>query len=364
MKRTSKISILSIVFISAAIAFGFQNCQNSDFQVSMFDSSATAVSSSNTSSNRQVLVTASADVMQNCSSGNSFFYVTASGLGQNLRYCVQRTDSSANYQCDSPGKFATVQNVFSYTAGNDTWMTENIYTQNNGNYIKGTYVFLVKDENGANYMSNSIQVGNSGALNCNTTTTTNPPASQSADPGIGSGLWLPPNTSNIFVVDQTGSIGATSNTASINYVPGCLNGMPPPMSSSSGCAAQTALSATYAGRTSSINLSSPSHIISIRVQSSSSIANFQKVTLSASNGGSLGYAMRLWLSASAPGTPGGNYDDVPAQCRKLAAGQIDVYVHSTQCQVQPGTLYYINIKGEGVCSSDCRYQLDEGDAFN
>lgn len=187
-------------------------------------------------------------------------------------------------------------------------------------------------------------------------------AGSGTDPGIGTGLWLPPGTTNVFVLDQM--IALSGSVQPYNYVPGCL-GQPSPASSSSGCAVNYQLSASYNGQTYNVSMAQ-GNVISIRIMSGATVNTFKNTILQNGVGGNVPVSTTLWLSTVPPGVAGGNSGDVPAGCRVTDSGTPTISTTTVAgfCAIQPNTLYYVNMRAEGACSgSQCRYQLTEGADF-
>lgn len=79
------------------------------------------------------------------------------------------------------------------------------------------------------------------------------------DPGIGTGLWIPPGmTPTVYVVDQ--SLSGT-NPTTVTSIPGCLNGGS--MANDSNCRYEKEYRATYQGQPVSIQIAAGT-VISIR----------------------------------------------------------------------------------------------------
>lgn len=182
-----------------------------------------------------------------------------------------------------------------------------------------------------------------------------------SDPGRGTGTWMPTGATTIWVVDQ---MGTPDGAGQVNYVPGCLNNTASPINSSSGCAALSYMTTTFSGQAQSVTLAE-NNIISIRFRSTASAPTGKSVKLSNASGGNIGFSMSLWISATPPGTAGGNYDDVALKCKATSTSTPTVYTHASYCPVMPNTNYYVNIRSNAACSgATCRFQLGEGSAYD
>lgn len=179
------------------------------------------------------------------------------------------------------------------------------------------------------------------------------------DPGIGSGLWVPPGTTNRIVAD------GSSSRMSMSYVPGCLNGGFA-TDSSSGCA----LKDNYNG----FRLGGGKTLM-VRYRTPSTVADGKGIKVGAWNGGNVGVGMLIWLSAD----PTSTYSNASQYCKAAESGSPAIATASrgtitssitywgktmqvtrNYCALRPNTLYYFGIKfDEAVSGAAARFQIDE-----
>ena len=188
------------------------------------------------------------------------------------------------------------------------------------------------------------------------------------DPGIGAGLWVPPNMPNRTVADQS------SSGMSLSYVPGCLNGQFA-KDSSSACAVNAYYTGSIAGTTTSqtVTMGSGKQLV-LRYKTPATITDAKTIKVSAWNGGNVAVNMKTWLSTS----PTASYETVPTACRALSTTSPMISTASKEsitttttgwftstttryyCQLAPNTVYYFGIEfPEVVSGSAARFQVDE-----
>ncbi|MDP2112037.1 MAG: hypothetical protein Q8N48_13085 [Thiobacillus sp.] len=188
------------------------------------------------------------------------------------------------------------------------------------------------------------------------------------DPGIGAGLWVPPNMPNRTVADQS------SSGMSLSYVPGCLNGQFA-KDSSSACAVNAYYTGSIAGTTTSqtVTMGSGKQLV-LRYKTPATITDAKTIKVSAWNGGNVAVNMKTWLSTS----PTASYETVPTECRALSTTSPMISTASREsitttttgwftstttryyCQLAPNTVYYFGIEfPEVVSGSAARFQVDE-----
>lgn len=190
--------------------------------------------------------------------------------------------------------------------------------------------------------------------NCSATiaTVSNPPPSSSSDdPGIGSGLWVPPNTTNRVVADQSGS----STQYLTSYVPGCLNGLYITTASASGCGGSASYKGTISGTDYTFAFGS-GKVLSLRYTSKSTAGTSLKYfTLASGDGGNVGQNVKVWLSTN----PAATYDATSASCKSTSTTQPYVLTGPGYCPVTPNTPYYLSMSIDTACTT-CRYKVEEG----
>ncbi len=166
-------------------------------------------------------------------------------------------------------------------------------------------------------------------------------AGAAGDPGFGSGTWRPSGTTNLWVVDQSGTPnGAGGFTA----FPGCVNGGFPsfdcPSTGPGGFTMDTG------------------HVAAIRfIAGTQSTA--QNFTLMAGTGSGIPSAVTMTLSTK----PGDFASSLPAACKVTApqgSSNVKITVGSNYCSVIPGSMYYLNVRTDSTCSGGtCRFYLQE-----
>lgn len=198
---------------------------------------------------------------------------------------------------------------------------------------------------------------------CTVTTTFTINQSPATDPGFKSNvLWIPPafvavplNNSSLVVADTSG----TSTWPPVTYIPGCLNGRNAP-TYNSGCAA----SHLYSGLVSGLNeyytlIMGPTKTLSIRLKASATLsAGIKSIKISAPDGGSnLAGSVSLWLTID----PTISYDAVDTRCKATASSNLYIYTHKdggNYCPLAANGLYYLNIRANFACSTNCRFKID------
>lgn len=169
------------------------------------------------------------------------------------------------------------------------------------------------------------------------------------DPGIGAGLWVPPNMPARTVADQSGD-----ETWKLSYVPGCLNGQKS-INSSSGCAAQASYTGTIAGTTTShtVTTGSPKQLV-LRYRSTPTAGSSLKYIRTRSfDGGNVGVNMRVWLSTD----PTATYESLPAACKQTSSRTPTVITGPGYCPISPNTTYYYGMDYD--ITTDLRFSVDE-----
>lgn len=211
----------------------------------------------------------------------------------------------------------------------------------------------------AGYMASASGCG--GTLNGNTYTTGAITAActvsatfavmtvSTTDPGIGAGLWVPPNMPTRTVADQSGDA-----VWRISYVPGCLNGQTA-TSSSSGCAGLASYTGTIAGTTTSrtVTMGTGSQLV-LRYRSTPTAGTSVKYIRTRSfDGGNVGMNMRVWLSTD----PSATYANVAAACKQTSSRTPMVATGPGYCPIAPNTVYYYGMEYDETTA--LRFQVEE-----
>lgn len=191
------------------------------------------------------------------------------------------------------------------------------------------------------YTTNAIQA------NCTVSATFSQGGTSSSCAAKWAGLWLPPGTSNVYVVDQMGTRG-TQTRGSINYLPGCANELSS-NNSYSGCAISPSYSGTVCGTNTSATLTMTSNnIMSVRYTSNAQAENsVGAFSLTSAGNGNVMHLTQMWLST----TPGAAYSSVPTSCAASTAGMPNIYTGPGYCPVKSNADYYLNIQISDVCSN-------------
>lgn len=221
---------------------------------------------------------------------------------------------------------------------------------------------------GSSYTWSCAGSNGGSTASCSATIST-PPPSSSGDPGMGGGLWVPPNMPNRTVADQS------SSSMDVSYVPGCLNGQFA-KDSSSACAAYSSYTGTVSGTSEqrTVTLGQGRQLV-LRYKTPSTITDKRVIKVGAWNGGNVVVNMKVWLSTS----PTATYDDVSESCRAQAttapaintASQDSITTTTTvwgkttsttanYCKLLPNTTYYFGMEfPETVSGYSARFQIDE-----
>ena len=212
--------------------------------------------------------------------------------------------------------------------------------------------------NGTTYTTSAV------STDCTVIATFAPQASPTSDPGMFTGFWAPPGTSNYIVADQMKPNG----TGTVTYVPGCLNQLSS-SNSSSGCAIQTSRTDVLAGGGNFTAALAADNTIAIRYKSKATLdPSFTRAfKVSSLNGSNVQYSsLTIWLSS----TPGAGPETVDAKCRATSGAQPVINTHATdtsKCVPTPDTFYYLNIRPDVACSfsgSTCNLSVTESLNFD
>lgn len=160
-----------------------------------------------------------------------------------------------------------------------------------------------------------------------------------ADPGIGTGLWVPSGTTNLVVADHSGP----RNHPIVSYIPGCLNGLDAG-TSQTGCAANTSYSAASLPNNVQVTVSmAMGKTLSLRfrpnLNAGTTVKSFK---LQGPDGSSnLAGDVLIWLSTD----PRTSYENAPAACKTTEDQNVFLYTGPGHCPVDPNVeIYYLNIR--------------------
>jgi hypothetical protein len=182
---------------------------------------------------------------------------------------------------------------------------------------------------------------------CSATIATASNQPPTGDPGIGSGLWVPPYTTNRTVADQSGN-----PTDRISYVPGCLNGEFA-SASSSGCSLKTSFTGLVNGSSGTVSLGSGKQLV-LRYQSEPTAGTSIKYfKVKGFDGGNVSVNMRVWLSTD----PAASYANVAPACKTTSTRVPVVFTGPGYCPIVPNAVYYLGIEYDEAVQT--RFQIDE-----
>ncbi len=192
---------------------------------------------------------------------------------------------------------------------------------------------------------------------CTVSASFSPAAASTSDPGLWTGLWIPPRTSNVIVADQPGTRG----TGAVDYLPGCLNqGVSVVVNGAGDCSSKANYTGTVygTGNSASVTLGN-GQVMSIRFMSSADAASNVGVwSLVGAAGGNIGFTTSMWLSTE----PGAALSSVAGNCQITGGGSIKIGTGPGYCSVTNSTLYYLNISVPGPCAN-CAVKLYENRYF-
>ena len=162
------------------------------------------------------------------------------------------------------------------------------------------------------------------------------------DPGVGSGLWVPPGSSNLYVLDTA--------KGGITYVPGCMNGGEG--GPTDACGFRDAIRASYNGKSYAIS-AAPGTIVSMRLKPVAKEFEhtflLPRIHIAGAAGGNIGGKVDVSLSK----TPGSF--NVDTNCYKPSVGQsitlpVTNKPNNKACVVDyTSPMYYRNCKVSSGC---------------
>jgi hypothetical protein len=170
----------------------------------------------------------------------------------------------------------------------------------------------------------------------------------------GSGLWIPPNTSNRLIADQSGPTAAYLSS----YVPGCLNSSYITSSWNTGCGANSSFTGTVSGTSTTTTFSfGAERVLGLRYMSKSTAGTSLKYfTLASADGGNTG-SMSVWLSDS----PTATYAETSSLCKSTSTTQPYVITGPGYCPIVANKRYYLFMSTTRT-DANLRYLVNEGGA--
>lgn len=174
------------------------------------------------------------------------------------------------------------------------------------------------------------------------------PGEVAGDPGMFTGLWLPPGLTATYVVDQS-EPGGVSSTSSI---PGCIN-------------QRSQLGSNYCGNTvverARTLTMAQGNTFAIRYRSESVVPAGQYFKVTGGDGSGVPAAIDVSLSV--------NYADFgpgSGRCRVSSVPGLQplIVIGAANCPVLPNSRYYLNIRVNSPCSgATCRFKILEPASF-
>jgi hypothetical protein len=170
----------------------------------------------------------------------------------------------------------------------------------------------------------------------------------------GSGLWVPPNTTNRLIADQSGPTAAYLSS----YVPGCLNGSYITSSWNTGCGANSSFTGTVSGTSTTTTFSfGAERVLGLRYMSKSTAGTSLKYfTFASADGGNTG-SMSVWLSDS----PTATYAETSSLCKSTSTSQPYVITGPGYCPIVANKQYYL-FMSTARTDANLRYLVNEGGA--
>lgn len=170
----------------------------------------------------------------------------------------------------------------------------------------------------------------------------------------GSGLWVPPNTSNRLIADQSGPTAAYLSS----YVPGCLNGSYITSSWNTGCGANSSFTGTVSGTSTTTTFSfGAERVLGLRYMSKETAGTAVRYfTMGSADGGNTG-TMSVWLSDS----PTATYAETSNLCKSTSTTQPYVITGPGYCPIVANKRYYLFMSTTRT-DANLRYLINEGSA--
>ncbi|MHB1402299.1 MAG: InlB B-repeat-containing protein [Thiobacillus sp.] len=170
----------------------------------------------------------------------------------------------------------------------------------------------------------------------------------------GSGLWVPPNTTNRVIADQSGPTAAYLSS----YIPGCLNGSYITSSWNTGCGANSSFTGTVSGTSTTTTFAfGAERVLGLRYMSKSTAGTtLRYFTLASADGGNTG-TMSVWLSDS----PTATYAETSSACKSTSTSQPYVITGPGYCPIVANKRYYL-FMSTARTDAGLRYLVNEGSA--
>lgn len=178
-----------------------------------------------------------------------------------------------------------------------------------------------------------------------------------SDPGVGTGLWAPPGTTDRIVADPSGP--ATNRI--VSYIPGCLNGGAA-NNSAVGCAANNSYMGRLAGAPHTVRLVSGKQLLLRYRPKPNAGTTVKGISVSSATGGTVGARTKVWLSPD----PTATYDSVPAACRDVSTTlpSITTGPGPNHCPISPDApVYYLGIETSSPAPIRFKVQESQSDLY-
>lgn len=354
----STYSYILTFFISAILMVLFNNCQ----ELGMVDPTKSHNNSSTSDSSSilkqiEVLAKLSSSAGKDCSLSDANLELVIKNASENIKICQEfkltaPSRDGETYVCDDDNKFITPKSPWLRNDKTGTWSVK-VNLRNHKSYVPGVYKLAVKDTDGQVVYSPEATILRKGYDSClaNATPAKVPtPSTINADPGYGTGLWLPSAVHQILVADQSDINGV----AKASIVPGCINGGS--LLANADCRKST----TFSGNLSNgqaVNLSlTQGQVLSLRYRVNKNAEvkiNTGGFQLTNILGGSVSYRTTISLSEK-PGdfNVSSNCSSTSNRIPKIETGQ-------GQCRIkQEKQIYYLNIRVDTTCR-ECIFVVSE-----
>lgn len=284
-----------------------------------------------------------------CSTGSASSVVANAS---NYTWSCNGSNSGTNASCQAPRQYAITATAgangnISPASTNVTAGTNTTFTVTPSSGYAASVSGCGGSLSGSTYTTGSITSA------CTVTANFSQQTVATTDPGIGNGLWIPPNTSGRVIADQSGGPGSL-----ISYIPGCLNGNDVVTSSSSGCGGNASYTGTVYGTSTTNTFSFGSgNTLGLRYLSKANAGTSVKwFTLASGDGGNTG-SLSVWLSDN----PTATYGDTPSLCKSTSTIQPIIITGPAYCPITPNKLYYLLISTD-VVGTNLRYKVSESGA--
>lgn len=176
-----------------------------------------------------------------------------------------------------------------------------------------------------------------------------PPATN-GDPGIGTKTWIPPNSTNFWVVDQSGPPIQSNRT----YVPGCVNNTGEAIAT---CGQKYSYAIPGGG---SITMAL-GNVVSVRYNVGATYTQGEYFQLNSGGGSGISYPIEATLTVNP-----GDFAPADADCKvtgaRLATPRIKIGDAVGQCHLEANRVYYLNLRTTGTTActgTGCVYMISE-----